>query len=132
MIDELTSWSEVESEFLLQQLPGASLDDQLKFCKRKIAIARLDRLEPMIKSLKKLRQIDDSYVHHYFALATDPKYKELRYPFMALHAANIERGRQLARNYDETVIIPLLARLKGVDINVASNKGDQSLNKDIN
>ena len=108
----------------------SSLEDQLKAYQRNIAAFVMERLEPIILPLKQFKDLHSEYFYQYVSFTLDPTYEEMRMPFMSLHASDITAGGQLAKRYDEEVIVPLLFKLKET-LNTDRNEESATVNETV-
>ena len=82
--------------------------------KTKLAQVVSVALEEVISPVLSFRELDGRYIHHYLRMGINPQYKSnmgMKAVMMPLHCNNMSAIRDLAKKYDDSVILPLLANV---------------------
>ena len=83
-------------------------ENEQKLCRKRMAEVIMIKQQKGLHPLLAFAPSDKDHCQKFLTLALDPEYKKLRYPFMALHRNDTDRGRELVPEYDSKVLLKML------------------------
>ena len=106
--------SDMARETVVVSETASEFTREIFLYKTKLAHVVSEALEEVVSPLLSFRELDGKYVHHYLRVVLDPQYKSnmgMKAVVMPLHCNNMSAIRDLAKKYDDYVILPLLANV---------------------